>query len=165
MTEKTVATLERELAQAHRRAEQEHVKNERERARQRLKDYWDDCKSRLLYEMTRHLGKNNAIGAGALFEIVFQRPFDGNMITGTRLLRRLIVQVKYGPEAILIAHSCCNIRPGYYIPIGSEAREYRQREECKVKRKIGRLAVLFGVNDAIYAGQLALEMTQFPERS
>lgn len=138
MTEKKVAKLERDL--------------DREQA-----------KSRLLIEMTRHMGKARAIGAGELYEIVFEEPYEGNKITGTRRLRKLIEEVKYGDNPTLIAHSCCNIRPGYYMPVGSEEREYREREDRKIKRKISRQARLFRVSDAAYAGQLALSMREGQE--
>lgn len=160
MTEKKVASLEREKARLERRLAQEQARQERERARQEVENAWQQAKSRLLQEMTRHIGKARAIGAGELFEIVFQQPYEGNKITGCRLLRKMIEAVKYGDNPTLIAHSCCNIRPGYYIPVGSEEREYRERESRKVKAKIGRLARLFRVNESAYAGQLALEMRE-----
>jgi hypothetical protein len=145
MTEQKVAKLERELARKEATLERGEAKN------------------RLLIEISRHIGKAKAIGAGDLYEIVFEEPYEGNKITGTRRLRKLIEEVKYGDNPTLIAHSCCNIRPGYYIPVGSEEREYREREDRKVKRKIGRLARLFRVSDAAYAGQLALSMTEDQE--
>jgi hypothetical protein len=122
---------------------------------------WEQAKSRLLLEMTKHIGKARAIGAGELFEIVFLRPYEGNKMTGCRDLRKLIEEVKYGPEAVFIAHSCCTIRPGYYLPSSdSERREYVARIERQVKRKIGRLARLNQVNAGDYAGQLALEIRE-----
>ena len=122
---------------------------------------WEQAKSRLLLEMTKHIGKARAIGAGELFEIVFLRPYEGNKMTGFRDLRKLIEEVKYGPEAVFIAHSCCTIRPGYYLPSSdSERREYVARIERQVKRKIGRLARLNQVNAGDYAGQLALEIRE-----
>lgn len=129
---------------------------------------WQQAKSRLMYEMTKHIGRAKAIGAGELFELVFKRPYEGNKMTGCRELRKLIEEVKYGPEAIFIGHSCCTVRPGYYLPSSdSERREYIARMERQVKRKIGRLARLNQLNAGAYAGQLALEMqeTQFPERA
>lgn len=120
----------------------------------------EQAKGRLLYEMTKHIGKARAIGAGELFEIVMRRPYEGNKMTGTRKLRKLIEEVKYGQEAVFIAHSCCSIKPGYYLPSSdSERREYVTRVERQVKRKIGRLARLNQMNAGAYAGQLALEMT------
>jgi hypothetical protein len=145
MTDERVGKLERELKRAQASRERQ------------------EAKSRLLIEITRHIGSNKAIGAGELYEIVFEEPYEGNKITGTRRLRKLIEEVKYGDNPTLIAHSCCNIRPGYYMPVGSEEREYRERENRKVKRKIGRLAKLFRVNDAVYAGQLALSMRENQE--
>ena len=122
---------------------------------------WEQAKSRLLLEMTKHIGKARAIVAGELFEIVFLRPYEGNKMTGCRDLRKLIEEVKYGPEAVFIAHSCCTIRPGYYLPSSdSERREYVARIERQVKRKIGRLARLNQVNAGDYAGQLALEIRE-----
>jgi hypothetical protein len=119
----------------------------------------EQAKGRLLYEMTKHIGKARAIGAGELFEIVLQRPHEGNKMTGCRELRKLIEEVKYGPEAVFIAHSCCSIKPGYYLPSSdSERREYVARVERQLKLKIGRLARLNQMNAGAYAGQLALEM-------
>jgi hypothetical protein len=143
MTEKKLANLERDLE-------------------------WEQAKSRLLLEMTRHIGKGRAIGAGELFKEVFLRPYEGNKMTGCRELRKLIEAVKYGPEAVFIAHSCCTVRAGYYLPASdSERREYVSRVERQLKRKIGRLARLNRMNAGDYAGQLALELqeTQFPERA
>jgi hypothetical protein len=119
------------------------------------------AKGRLLMEMTKHIGRSRAIGAGELFEIVLQRPYEGNKMTGCRELRKLIEEVKYGPEAVFIAHACCTVRPGYYLPSSdSERREYVARVERQVKRKIGRLARLNQMNAGAYAGQLALEMQE-----
>ena len=119
------------------------------------------AKGRLLMEMTKHIGRNRSIGAGELFEIVLQRPYEGNKMTGCRELRKLIEAVKYGPEAVFIAHACCNIRPGYYLPSSdSERREYVARVERQLKRKIGRLARLNQMNAGAYAGQLALEIQE-----
>ncbi|RJR41884.1 MAG: hypothetical protein C4567_07960 [Deltaproteobacteria bacterium] len=120
---------------------------------------WEQAKSRLCIEMSRHFGKNRAIGAGELFEIVFLEPYQGNKITGTRRLRRLIEEVKYGDNPMLIAFSCCTIRPGYYIPDSDgERREFFAREEKKVKKKIGRLARLNRLAAGVYANQLALSI-------
>jgi hypothetical protein len=117
------------------------------------------AKGRLLMEMTKHIGRNRAIGAGELFEIVLQRPYEGNKMTGCRELRKLIEAVKYGPEAVFIAHACCSIRPGYYLPSSdSERREYVARVERQLKTKIGRLARMNQMNAGAYAGQLALEI-------
>ncbi|MCX5888093.1 MAG: hypothetical protein NTY36_01410 [Deltaproteobacteria bacterium] len=122
---------------------------------------WEQAKSRLLLAMTRHIGKARAIGAGELFEQVFLRPYEGNKMTGCRELRKLIEEVKYGPEAVFIAASCCNIRPGYYLPSSdSERREYLARKERQLKKAIGRLGRLNNKNAADYAGQLALEMQE-----
>lgn len=128
----------------------------------------EQAKSRLLMEMSKHIGRNRAIGAGELFEIVLQHPYEGNKMTGCRELRKLIEAVKYGPEAVFIAHACCSIRPGYYLPSSdSERREYVSRVERQLKTKIGRLARLNQMNAGAYAGQLALEMqeTLSPERA
>jgi hypothetical protein len=122
---------------------------------------WEQAKSRLLLEMTRHIGKSRAIGAGELFEKVFLRPYEGNKMTGCRDLRKLIEAVKYGPEAVFIAASCCNIRSGYYLPAtDSERREYVARKERQLKKSIGRLGRLNQMNAGDYAGQLALEMRE-----
>lgn len=148
--EKKQARLRRELEQARREKE------------------WEVGKSLLMNEMSKHIGKARAIGAGELFEIIFKRPYEGNKMTGTRELRKLIEAVKYGPEAVFIAHSCCSIKPGYYLPSSdSERREYVARVERQLKRKIGRLARLNQMNAGAYAGQLALEMQESltPERS
>jgi len=135
MTEKKVANLQRDLE-------------------------WQQAKSRLLIELTRHIGKARAIGAGELFEKVFLRPYEGNKMTGCRRLRKLIEEVKYDlVNPVFIAHSCCTVKPGYYHPSSdSERREYVAREEKKVKKKIGRLARLNRMNEAAYIGQLALQM-------
>jgi|GEM_PF-1068604 hypothetical protein len=126
--------------------------------REQYQREWEHAKSNLFLEMTRHLGESRKIGAGELFQKVFRRAYEGNKISGTRALRKLIEEVKYGSEAIMIAHSCTN-RGGYYIPVtDTELLEYRDRCNRQVKEKIGRLAKLFGINAAAYAGQLALEM-------
>ncbi len=142
MTEKKVAKLEWKLKE--------------ERARRKLQE----AKSRLLCEMSRHLGEANAIGAGELFEIVFQRPYKGNKISGCRALRRLIEEVKYGGNPTLISHSCAVDRPGYYIPVGSERKTYLDCEDEKIKRKIVRLARLARISAAAYVGQLVLSFQE-----
>lgn len=125
----------------------------------------EQAKGRLLYEMTKHIGKARAIGAGELFRVVMQRPYAGNKMTGTRELRELIEEVKYGAEAVFIAHSCSNVNPGYYLPSSdSERRDYLSRMERQVKLKIGRLARLNQMNAGAYAGQLALALEMAEEQ-
>lgn len=148
MTEKKLKLAEQALAREQARNRRLQQDNEYEQA-----------KSRMLQEMTRHYGKNRAIGAGELFEKTFLRPYEGNKITGTRELRRLIEDVKYGDTPMLIAFSCCNVRPGYYIPDSDgERREYFSREKKALKKKIGRLARLERMSAGDYANQLALSI-------
>lgn len=148
MTEKKLKQAEQALAR------ERVLRRKAELARE-----YQMAKSRLLQEMTLHFGKNRAIGAGELFEKVFLRPYEGNKITGTRALRWLIENVKYGDNPSLIAFSCCTVRPGYYIPDSDgERREFFAREEKKVKKKIGRLARLNRMAAGVYANQLALSI-------
>lgn len=120
---------------------------------------WLQATKRLLQEMPRHIGRARAIGAGPLFEKVFLRPYKGNKINGTRLLRKLIEEVKYGADPTLICCSCAPSNPGYYYPSSdSERRDYFAREEKEVKKKIGRLARLNRMTEAAYMGQLGMEI-------
>ncbi|MHB9074634.1 MAG: hypothetical protein ACYC6G_14045 [Desulfobaccales bacterium] len=141
MTDKAIAKLEQELK-----------KEKATRKRQ-------EAKSRLLAEMSRHLGEANVIGAGDLFGIVMQRPHKGNKITGCRALRDLMEEVKY-VDGVLIAFSRSPQKPGYYIPVGSEREKFFDNEDETIKRKIGNLARLKRVSAAAYAGQLALTMQE-----
>lgn len=129
---------------------------ERELARMRQDQTWQQYKSRLLQEMSHHIGKDKAIGMGELFSVVFGRPW-ANRINDTRVLRDLIEEVQWGDaqnRPILI----CSCTAGYYLPIGQEAREYIQRRLiAPAKKKLKKAARLQAETYKELMGRLVLE--------
>ncbi len=114
--------------------------------------------SRLVQEMTHHIGEVNAIGMGDLYTVVTGKPWN-NRINDTRLVRKLITDLrrgKYG-RPMPIASTCSNHAPGYFIATGNELEHYivNALEQPGLK-KLGLAAILRKKALPELLGQLAI---------
>ncbi|MBI4643926.1 MAG: hypothetical protein HY743_09475 [Deltaproteobacteria bacterium] len=123
----------------------------------------EQAKSRLLMELTRHIGKGRALGMAEAFEAAYPGRTWSNRINDTRAVRRLITKLrrgdkKKGVKPIPICSSCCNIRPGYYIPVGQEFEEWLKKREEKHLDGLGLVTLLRRISLPDFLGQKALAM-------
>lgn len=118
---------------------------------------WDtpNYRQRLLATLTSHIGAHNAISMPALYETVYERPWD-NRVNDTRLIRKLVTAMRM--EGVPIC-SVTSSPGGYYLPAaGSEAAHYMRRYEAKALRILRALARMKKTSLPNYLGQLRLDM-------
>ena len=90
------------------------------------------AKVKLMACLSRHIGKNNAIGMGELYEEVFGKSWN-HRINDTRALRRLISDLK--AEGVSILSSPNRFGGGYYLAAAASELEefYRKRREAALR--------------------------------
>ena len=82
-------------------------------------------KAKLLAELSRHIGKHNAIGMGELYSRVFDKSW-GHKINDTRQIRRVVTTLRNEGVPICSA-SDCNTGGYYLASAGSELENYCSR--------------------------------------
>jgi len=109
----------------------------------------------LLSVLTMHVGEVNAISMTALYEAVFDRPWDDH-VNDTRNLRKLITFMREDGVPI------CSISSkggGYYLAAaGSEMAEFIRRDKYRALRILKRDAKMLKTTLPNYLGQLKLEV-------
>lgn len=114
-----------------------------------------EYRHRLLAELTSHICATNAIGMAALYEAVFDRPWN-NRINDTRAVRTLITVLR--EEGVPICSVTSHTGGGYYLAAaGSEFAEYIKRDKCRALRILRRDAKMLKTTLPNYLGQLKLE--------
>ncbi|MFA5075620.1 MAG: hypothetical protein WC436_05985 [Candidatus Babeliales bacterium] len=114
----------------------------------------DECRHRLLAELTSHIGEMNAIGMPALYQAVFDRPWS-DRINDTRRVRKLITIMR--GEGVPICSSASN-GGGYYLAAaGSELAAYLRRDKFRALRILKRDAAILKISLPNYLGQLKME--------
>ena len=114
----------------------------------------DECRHRLLAELTSHIGEMNAIGMPALYQAVFDRPWS-DRINDTRQIRRLITTMR--EEGVPIC-SVASAPGGYYLAAaGSELADYLRRDKFRALRILKRDAAILKISLPNYLGQLKME--------
>lgn len=115
-----------------------------------------ESRARLLAEMSSHIGKHHAIGMAALYEAVYDRPWD-NRINDTRGLRKLVTLLR--EEGVPICSVASQDGGGYYLAAaGSELADYLRRNERRALQVLKRNAMIKRVSLPNYLGQIRLEM-------
>lgn len=115
-------------------------------------------KMRALDVLTRHMGKEKAIGAAELYEKVFpDAPPWKDKITSTRPLRRVIEALREGGTPI------CSTRSredgGYYLPAtASELDDYLRRERVRALKILSRIAKTKQTTLPELLGQMQIDM-------
>jgi hypothetical protein len=113
-------------------------------------------RTKLLSEITSHIGAHNAVGMAALYEAVFDRPW-AHRINDTRALRRLITAMRR--EGVPICSCSDQHGGGYYLAAaGSELADYLRRGERRALGILGRNSKIKRISLPNYLGQLKLGM-------
>ena len=110
---------------------------------------------RLQAALYNHVGKANAISMTALYEIVFDRPWN-DKINDTRALRHLITAMR--DDGVAIGSTSSQNGGGYYIPAeGNEFLDYLKKREIKALVILKQNSQAKKVSLPAYLGQLQLE--------
>ncbi len=113
-------------------------------------------RSRMLAELTSHVGEPNAISMAGLYEAVFDRPWE-HRINDTRALRRLITAMR--AEGVPICSVSTSSGGGYYLAAaGSELANYLRRSERRALLILQRNSKIKRISLPNYLGQLKLNM-------
>ena len=111
--------------------------------------------AKVMTVLSRHLGKERAIGADALFSEVYgQEAVD--KISGTRRLRHLITALRKNGTPIASVPS--RDGGGYYLPVGSELQQYLGSLQSAGIRKLALVAKLKNVSLPVYLGQIEMNL-------
>lgn len=114
-----------------------------------------EFRHRLLNELTSHVGAANAIGMPALYQAVFERPWD-DRINDTRRIRKLVQIMRM--EGVPIC-SVSTKPGGYYLAAaGSELADYTRRYEGRALRILKTIAKIRKISLPNYLGQIKLDM-------
>lgn len=115
-----------------------------------------EYRSRMLATLTGHIGAPHAIGMAALYEAVFDRPWQ-HRINDTRALRRLVTTMR--SEGVPICSVSSSDGGGYYLAAaGSELANYLRRTERRALLILQRNARIKRISLPNYLGQLKLNM-------
>lgn len=110
---------------------------------------------RLLAELSNHIGAINAISMTALYEAVFNRPWNDH-VNDTRVLRKLVTLMREDGEPIC---SASTREGGYYLAAaGSEMADFLRKTERRALRILKRNAAMKKNSLPNYLGQLKIEM-------
>lgn len=113
-------------------------------------------RSRMLAELTSHVGEPNAIGMAGLYEAVFDRPWE-HRINDTRALRRLVTVMR--AEGVPICSVSSRSGGGYFLAAaGSELADYLRRTERRALLILQRNARIKRISLPNYLGQMKLNM-------
>lgn len=116
----------------------------------------DDKAGRLLGILTRHVGREKAIGMGELYERVYGEPWE-NRINDTRELRRLITELRY--DGALIGESRGRTGGGYYLARStSELSDFLDRRKREALKKLKMIAAMRGQGLDELLGQMQLAL-------
>ena len=113
-----------------------------------------EYRHRLLAELTSHVGEANAIGMPALYQAVFERPWN-NRINDTRRIRQLITIMR--EEGVPICSVSSNVGGYYLAAAGSELAAYLRRDKFRALRILQRDAKMLKISLPNYLGQLKME--------
>lgn len=113
-------------------------------------------RNRLKSAMFDHVGEANAISMTALYETVFNRPWN-DRINDTRALRHLITALR--EDGVPICSTSSKDGGGYYIAAaGSEFIDFLRKTERRALLILMRNARMKKVSLPEYLGQLKLDM-------
>lgn len=111
---------------------------------------------KLLSTLSSHIGMVNAISMTALFEAVFERPWDDH-INATRSLRHLITAMR--EEGVPICSVSSMNGGGYYLAAaGSELADFLRKTERRALLILKRNAAMKKTSLPNYLGQLKIQM-------
>jgi len=116
----------------------------------------DQLKAKVLGILTRHVGREKAIGMGELYERVYGKPWS-HRINDTRGLRYLITELRY--EGYLIGETRSRAGGGYYLARSeSELEEFFSRRTQEALKKLKMVSCMKNLGLGEFLGQLSLEL-------
>jgi hypothetical protein len=121
-----------------------------------------ELRTRLFFELIKHIGEKNAIGMAELYEIVFMKKWS-NRINDTRALRHLITSLRN--EGVAICSVSDRSGGGYYLAsAGSEINDYLRRLERRALKILARVSKIKKITLPEYLGQMRLHMLETKEK-
>lgn len=131
----------------------------REDLQRQARDRNDYLRARMMTEMSRHIGRMNAIGMAELYEIVFGETWR-HRINDTRKLRKLVKQLRR--EGVNINSSTSNQGGGYYLPAaGSELSEHLRRRDILAVTILSENAKIRKVSLREHFGQVGIRLEEY----
>ena len=128
-----------------------------------MKAVTEERKAKVLEIMTRHVGREKAIGMGELYEMVFRKPWQ-NRIADTRDLRFVITDLRH--RGVLIADTRGRTGGGYYLARSEhEIRQFLDRRTHEALKKLKMVAAMRGKTLPEFMGQLQLSLQSGQEES
>lgn len=116
----------------------------------------DNVKGKLLYILSRHIGKGRTIGMAQLYEAVFGK-HCGDRINGTRIIRKLITELRR--EGVPICSDTSMEGGGYYLAsAGGELDKYCMRLRIRALKILKMEATLRNITLPELLGQLTLNI-------
>jgi hypothetical protein len=113
-------------------------------------------KTRLLAVLANHIGSQNRIGAGALFEAVFEMSWT-NKINDTRALRTLVRELREKDKTPICSSTGAD--GGYWLAsAGSELDEFCKRYRRRAIRELGIEAGLRRITLPELLGQIMMNL-------
>lgn len=114
-------------------------------------------RTKLLTEMTKHVGEANAISMAEMYELVYGKAWK-NKITDTRSIRFLITALR--DEGVAICSTSDAAYGGYYLAAaGSEIHDYLRRMERRALKILYRISKIKRITLPEYLGQMRLHMS------
>ena len=121
----------------------------------------EQAKGTIMIILSRHVGREKAIGMGELYERVFGESYD-HRINDTRPLRKLITDLRY--DGALIGESRGQTGGGYYLARSThELGEWFRKREREWLRKAHMLSRMKKLSLNEYLGQKILGLTERKE--
>jgi hypothetical protein len=122
----------------------------------RTKADLEALKYKLLVTMTRHVGPAHKIGMGELYEKITGESYD-NRINGTRVLRRLITELRReGTPIVSDVHATSG---GYYLAAAvTDMQNYCSRLRAKALKALALEAKIRNLTLPDLVGQVQMEL-------
>jgi len=115
-----------------------------------------EAKGRILTILTRHVGIENAIGMGELYERVYCEPWS-NRINDTRALRKIITDLRFAGS--LIGETRGKNCGGYYLARSAhELKMFFDRRKAEALKKLKMISVMMNVGLPELLGQMSLNL-------
>jgi len=115
------------------------------------------AKGRVLMILTRHVGREKAIGMGELYEQVYGERWH-NRINDTRELRRVITELRY--EGSLIGETRSKSGGGYYLARSvSELNSFFDKRKREALKKLDLISKMKKIGLPELMGQMIMNLT------
>lgn len=121
----------------------------------------DRVRARVMETLSRHVGREKAIGMGELYERVYGKPWK-HRINDTRELRKVITEMRF--DGVLIAEDRSNTGAGYYLGRSEhEVTSFLDRRTQEALKKLKMVAAMKRKTLPEFMGQLSLSLSSDAE--